>query len=43
MSALRRLSGLLTRATVPAMAAGAVCATVRGLLALSVAAPPAHL
>ncbi|MGW7641910.1 hypothetical protein [Streptomyces decoyicus] len=31
--ALRRLPGLLTRATVPAMAAGAVCATVLGLLA----------
>ncbi|MER0484253.1 hypothetical protein ABR737_38985 [Streptomyces sp. Edi2] len=31
--ALRRLPGLLTRATVPAMAAGAVCATVFGLLA----------
>lgn len=31
--ALRRLPGLLTRATVPAMAAGAVCATVTGLLA----------
>ncbi|OSY42601.1 hypothetical protein BG653_04761 [Streptomyces platensis] len=30
---LRRLPGLLTRATVPAMAAGAVCATVLGLLA----------
>lgn len=31
--ALRRLSGLFTRATVPAMAVGAVCATVLGLLA----------
>lgn len=31
--ALRLLPGLLTRATVPAMAAGAVCATVLGLLA----------
>lgn len=31
--ALRRLPGLLTRVTVPAMAAGAVCATVLGLLA----------
>ncbi|MFI2259786.1 hypothetical protein OHU45_04400 [Streptomyces tubercidicus] len=31
--ALRRLPGLLTRATVPAMAAAAVCATVFGLLA----------
>ncbi|MDT0457283.1 hypothetical protein RM550_16305 [Streptomyces sp. DSM 41527] len=31
--ALRRLPALLTRATVPAMAAGAVCATVFGLLA----------
>ncbi|MEV3931880.1 hypothetical protein [Streptomyces sp. NPDC053728] len=31
--ALRWLPGLLTRATVPAMAAGAVCATVTGLLA----------
>ncbi|MFC9227695.1 hypothetical protein ACFTZI_01745 [Streptomyces decoyicus] len=31
--ALRRLPALLTRATVPAMAAGAVCATVLGLLA----------
>ncbi|MER5180955.1 hypothetical protein ABT009_21705 [Streptomyces sp. NPDC002896] len=31
--ALRRLPGLLTRATVPAMAAGGVCATVLGLLA----------
>jgi hypothetical protein len=31
--ALRRLPGLLTRATVPAMAVGAVCATVLGLLA----------
>ncbi|MFF3534257.1 hypothetical protein ACFYXP_09985 [Streptomyces sp. NPDC002466] len=31
--ALRSLPGLLTRATVPAMAAGAVCATVLGLLA----------
>ncbi|ARF53076.1 hypothetical protein [Streptomyces gilvosporeus] len=31
--ALRRLPGLLTRATVPAMATGAVCATVLGLLA----------
>ncbi|MEV4423895.1 hypothetical protein ACN9M0_03830 [Streptomyces sp. R-07] len=31
--ALRRLPGLLTRATLPAMAAGAVCATVLGLLA----------
>ncbi|MES9508809.1 hypothetical protein ABWJ92_20705 [Streptomyces sp. NPDC000609] len=31
--ALRRLPGLLTRTTVPAMAAGAVCATVLGLLA----------
>ncbi|MCF3146875.1 hypothetical protein [Streptomyces platensis] len=30
---LRRLPGLFTRATVPAMAAGAVCATVLGLLA----------
>ncbi|WP_435603567.1 hypothetical protein [Streptomyces sp. bgisy130] len=30
---LRRLPGLLTRATVPAMATGAVCATVLGLLA----------
>ncbi|KUL44084.1 hypothetical protein [Streptomyces regalis] len=30
--ALRRLPGLLTRATVPAMAAGAVCVTVLGLL-----------
>ncbi|MGA4951002.1 hypothetical protein [Streptomyces lydicamycinicus] len=30
---LRRLPGLLTRATVPAMAVGAVCATVLGLLA----------
>ncbi|MGA5564739.1 hypothetical protein ACPCUV_26725 [Streptomyces platensis] len=30
---LRRLPGLLTRATAPAMAAGAVCATVLGLLA----------
>ncbi|MBT2420285.1 hypothetical protein J7F01_13050 [Streptomyces sp. ISL-22] len=30
---LRKLPGLLTRATVPAMAAGAVCATVLGLLA----------
>ncbi|MFI8911244.1 hypothetical protein ACIGW4_06435 [Streptomyces sp. NPDC053513] len=30
---LRRLPGLLTRATLPAMAAGAVCATVLGLLA----------
>ncbi|MFE0191061.1 hypothetical protein [Streptomyces sp. NPDC058989] len=30
---LRRLPGLLTRVTVPAMAAGAVCATVLGLLA----------
>ncbi|MEU6883047.1 hypothetical protein [Streptomyces sp. NPDC046712] len=34
--ALRRLPGLLTRATVPAMAAGAVCATVLGLLASQV-------
>ncbi|MGD3112453.1 hypothetical protein [Streptomyces sp. YGL11-2] len=31
--ALRRMPGLLTRATVPAMAVGAVCATVLGLLA----------
>ncbi|MFD8207729.1 hypothetical protein ACFV2S_15235 [Streptomyces sp. NPDC059695] len=31
--ALRRLPGLLTRATLPAMAVGAVCATVIGLLA----------
>ncbi|MGW2066271.1 hypothetical protein ACWCO9_37685, partial [Streptomyces sp. NPDC001937] len=31
--ALRRLPGLLTRATVPTMAIGAVCATVLGLLA----------
>ncbi|MER5915438.1 hypothetical protein ABT124_34635 [Streptomyces sp. NPDC001982] len=31
--ALRRLPGLVTRATVPAMAVGAVCATVLGLLA----------
>ncbi|MGW6568103.1 hypothetical protein [Streptomyces sp. NPDC054975] len=31
--ALRVLPGLLTRVTVPAMAAGAVCATVLGLLA----------
>ncbi|MFF7777354.1 hypothetical protein ACFZCG_23360 [Streptomyces tanashiensis] len=31
--ALRRLPGLLTRATLPAMAAGTVCATVLGLLA----------
>ncbi|OAH10368.1 hypothetical protein [Streptomyces jeddahensis] len=31
--ALRRLPGLLTRATIPAMAVGAVCATVLGLLA----------
>ncbi|MEU9504039.1 hypothetical protein [Streptomyces sp. NPDC048196] len=31
--ALRRLPGLLTRVTVPAMAVGAVCATVLGLLA----------
>ncbi|MFE5590484.1 hypothetical protein [Streptomyces sp. NPDC056549] len=31
--ALRRLPGLLTRATLPAMAVGAVCATVLGLLA----------
>ncbi|MEU0399591.1 hypothetical protein ABZ318_04975 [Streptomyces sp. NPDC006197] len=31
--ALRRLPGLLTRATLPAMAAGAVCATLLGLLA----------
>ncbi|MFJ1806895.1 MULTISPECIES: hypothetical protein [unclassified Streptomyces] len=31
--ALRWLPGLLTRATVPAMAVGAVCATVLGLLA----------
>ncbi|MFJ5679630.1 hypothetical protein [Streptomyces sp. NPDC093097] len=31
--ALRRLPGLLTRATVPAMAVGSVCATVLGLLA----------
>ncbi|MFD5393105.1 hypothetical protein ACFWJW_02425 [Streptomyces sp. NPDC127097] len=31
--ALRRLPRLLTRATVPAMAAGTVCATVLGLLA----------
>ncbi|MGW8971275.1 hypothetical protein [Streptomyces platensis] len=30
---LRRLPGLLTRVTVPAMAAGAVCTTVLGLLA----------
>ncbi|MCX4509983.1 hypothetical protein OHA27_06615 [Streptomyces sp. NBC_01619] len=30
---LRRLPGLLTRVTVPAMAVGAVCATVLGLLA----------
>ncbi|MFE3883088.1 hypothetical protein ACFXPQ_09270 [Streptomyces lydicus] len=30
--ALRRLPGLLTRATVPAMAVGTVCATVFGLL-----------
>lgn len=30
---LRRLPGLLTRATIPAMATGAVCATVLGLLA----------
>ncbi|MFD7496563.1 hypothetical protein ACFV8T_29970 [Streptomyces sp. NPDC059832] len=34
--ALRRLPGLLTRTTVPAMAAGAVCATVLGLLASQV-------
>ncbi|MER6029528.1 hypothetical protein [Streptomyces sp. NPDC001851] len=34
--ALRLLPGLLTRATVPAMAAGAVCATVLGLLASQV-------
>ncbi|WP_369360188.1 hypothetical protein [Streptomyces sp. cg2] len=31
--ALRRMPGLLTRTIVPAMAAGAVCATVLGLLA----------
>ncbi|MEU1485995.1 hypothetical protein [Streptomyces sp. NPDC005752] len=31
--ALRWLPGLLTRVTIPAMAAGAVCATVTGLLA----------
>ena len=31
--ALRRLPGLLTRATVPAMAVGAVCVTVLGLSA----------
>ncbi|WP_323181281.1 hypothetical protein [Streptomyces sp. NBC_00154] len=31
--ALRRLPGLLTRATVPTLAIGAVCATVLGLLA----------
>ncbi|WP_327302279.1 hypothetical protein OG730_00970 [Streptomyces sp. NBC_01298] len=31
--ALRRLPGLLTRVTVPAMAVGAICATVLGLLA----------
>ncbi|MCX5442525.1 hypothetical protein OHB53_02525 [Streptomyces sp. NBC_00056] len=34
--ALRLLPGLLTRATVPAMALGAVCATVLGLLASQV-------
>ncbi|MFE4251457.1 hypothetical protein ACFRU3_18520 [Streptomyces sp. NPDC056910] len=34
--ALRLLPGLLTRATVPAMAVGAVCATVLGLLASQV-------
>ena len=34
--ALRRLPGLLTRATVPAMAVGAVCATVLGLMASQV-------
>ncbi|MCX4736756.1 hypothetical protein [Streptomyces sp. NBC_01363] len=34
--ALRRLPGLLTRTTLPAMAAGAVCATVLGLLASQV-------
>ncbi|WP_406376214.1 hypothetical protein OG788_42390 [Streptomyces sp. NBC_00647] len=34
--ALRLLPGLLTRATVPAMAIGAVCATVLGLLASQV-------
>ncbi|WP_327698963.1 hypothetical protein [Streptomyces sp. NBC_00459] len=34
--ALRRLPGMLTRATVPAMAVGAVCATVLGLLASQV-------
>ncbi|MEU2281505.1 hypothetical protein ABZ614_05940 [Streptomyces sp. NPDC013178] len=34
--ALRLLPGLLTRTTVPAMAAGAVCATVLGLLASQV-------
>ncbi|MGW4387657.1 hypothetical protein [Streptomyces sp. NPDC004685] len=34
--ALRLLPGLLTRATVPAMAMGAVCATVLGLLASQV-------
>ncbi|MFI1358075.1 hypothetical protein ACH4TV_31495 [Streptomyces sp. NPDC020898] len=34
--ALRRLPGLLTRVTVPAMAIGAVCATVLGLLASQV-------
>ncbi|WP_371664613.1 hypothetical protein [Streptomyces sp. NBC_00280] len=33
---LRRLPGLLTRATVPAMAVGAVCATVLGLMASQV-------
>ncbi|WP_371658233.1 hypothetical protein [Streptomyces sp. NBC_00280] len=33
---LRRLPGLLTRATVPAMAVGAVCATVLGLLSSQV-------
>lgn len=33
VGALRRLPGLLTRVTVPAMAVGAVCATVLGLLA----------
>jgi hypothetical protein len=34
--ALRLLPGLLTRATVPAMAVGAVCGTVLGLLASQV-------
>ncbi|MEU6774983.1 hypothetical protein [Streptomyces sp. NPDC046759] len=34
--ALRLLPGLLTRSTLPAMAAGAVCATVLGLLASQV-------